>query len=115
MAFRLDFSDEAKAQLAALEQNDPQKLKKVRRALGFLEANPRHPSLNTHPFTSLEGPLKEKVFEAYAENAIAGAYRIFWYYPKPPDTPATKAGGKPASAPKPSPTIVVFAITPHPK
>ena len=30
-------------------------------------ANPRHPGLQTHEFTSLKGPRGEKVFEAYAQ------------------------------------------------
>lgn len=52
----------------------------VRKALGYLEKNPRHPGLNTHKYSSLEGPLGEEVFEAYAENKTPGAYKIFWYY-----------------------------------
>ena len=42
--------------------------------------NPRHPSLNTHKFTSLSGAQGEEVFEAYAENNTPSAYRIFWHY-----------------------------------
>jgi len=52
----------------------------VIKELKFLAANPRHPGLNTHEFTTLHGPDNEKVFEAYAEQATPGAYRIFWYY-----------------------------------
>jgi len=52
----------------------------VRKALGLLQANPRHPRQATHEFKSLTGPAGEKVFEAYAENRTPGALRIFWYY-----------------------------------
>ena len=72
------------------------RLKAVRKALGYLEVNPRHPSLNTHKFSSLSGPNGEEVLEAYAENQTASAYRIFWYY----------GPGKGV--------ITIIAIAPHP-
>ena len=55
-------------------------LKAVLKTLALMEINLRHPSLNTHEFTSLKGPGGEKVFEAYAQQKTPGAYRIFWYY-----------------------------------
>ena len=64
--------------------------------LALLEAKPRHPSLNTHRFSSLRGPDGEEVFEAYAESRTPADYRIFWMYG--PDT------GQ----------ITVIAITSHP-
>ncbi len=63
-----------------------------------METNLRHPSLNTHEFTSRKGPNGEKMLESYAENNTPAAYRIFWYYPK----------GQPRG------TIAIAAITPHP-
>jgi hypothetical protein len=45
-----------------------------------LKKNPRHPGLKTHKFTSITGPNGEEIFEAYAENKILAAYRIFWHY-----------------------------------
>ena len=80
-------------------ENDPSKkdvLKAVKKTLGFMETNIRHPSLNTHEFTSLKMLNGEKVFEAYAQQKTPAAYRIFWYY-----GPDRKQN-----------TIV--AITPHP-
>jgi hypothetical protein len=97
-SYALEFTDEAKAQLERLDA-DPalsKRRKSVRKALGYLEINPRHQSLQTHKFQSLKGPNKEEVFEAYAENQVSAAYRIFWYY-----GPST---GK----------ITIIAITPHP-
>jgi hypothetical protein len=96
VTFKLSFTPEAASVLKKLKaENDP-KLKKVRKALGLLETNPRHPGLATHEFTSLSGPAGEKVFEAYVENRTPGAWRIFWYY-----------------GPKPG-MIRVLNITPHP-
>lgn len=84
MSFKLTFTPEAAAVLKALERANHPKLKKVKKALGLLETNPRHPSLETHEFTSLKGPGGEKVFEAYVDNRTPAAWRIFWYYgPKP--------------------------------
>ena len=58
--------------------------------------HPRHPALNTHEFSSLNGANGEKVFEAYPENKTPAAYRIFWYYGPGKDV------------------ITIVAITPHP-
>ena len=98
MAFELLFTERASGQLDALESDDglAKRLKAVRKALGMLEANPRHPGLNTHKFVSLKGPGGEEVFEAYAENKTPAAWRIFWIY-----GPSKNK-------------ITVLAITPHP-
>jgi hypothetical protein len=80
--FELIFTPQADSDLLEIE-NDPAKkhvLKSVRKALGLMETNLRHPSLNTHEFTSLKGPNGEKVFEAYAQQKTPSVYRIFWYY-----------------------------------
>jgi hypothetical protein len=82
MAFSLVFTEEAKANLKKLE-TDPgvaKRLKAVRKTLGYLETNPRHPSLQTHEYKSLSDPHGGKVFEAYAEQSTPAAYRIFWHY-----------------------------------
>ena len=82
MSFKLKFTNEADAQLDALEKNKglTKRLKSVRKALGYLETNPRHSALNTHKYSSLRGPNGEEIFEAYAENNTPAAYRIFWFY-----------------------------------
>ena len=84
MQFRLRFTQEAVANLEALERDKSlmKRLKAVRKALGLLETNPRHSSLNTHKFSSLQGPRGEEVFEAYAEsrtifNRIRGRLSYF--------------------------------------
>jgi len=81
-----------------LEKNPAQKkvLKAVAKALHFLSQNPRHPGLHTHKYSAIKGPRGEEVFEAYAQNNTAGAYRIFWCYGPDKDD------------------ITIVAITPHP-
>ncbi|MFA5260075.1 MAG: hypothetical protein WC450_02480 [Candidatus Omnitrophota bacterium] len=54
--------------------------KAVQKTFKFLKVNPRHPSLQTHKFMSLEGPKGEEIFESYAEQNTPAAYRVFWYY-----------------------------------
>lgn len=99
MSYKLLFTDQANEDLDSLEKNPhlKKRLKAVRKALGYLETNPRHPGLNTtHKFSSLEGADGEEIFEAYAENNTPAAYRIFWHY-----GPDKK-------------NITIVAITPHP-
>jgi len=96
--FELEWTDEAKATYIHLKSNASQKkrYKAVKKTIGLLAENPRHKSLQTHPYFSLKGPKGEKVFEAYAEQKTPAAYRVFWFY--------GPSKGK----------ITIFAITPHP-
>jgi hypothetical protein len=105
MRRKIKFTPTADAQLTALEDTSSQAavLGQVRKALGYLEIDPKHPGLQTHEFTSLIGAHGEKVFEAYAQNNTPGAYRIFWHY-----GPDEINGKKRASV------ITVVAITRHP-
>ncbi|MEI6863515.1 MAG: hypothetical protein WCK38_03845 [Candidatus Omnitrophota bacterium] len=98
MSFFLILTNTAKQSLKELKDSAhlEKRFKAVSKALKYLAANPRHPGLQTHSYTSLLGPHGEKVFEAYAEQNTPVAYRIFFYY--------GKIQGE----------IVVFAITPHP-
>lgn len=97
MRFQLVFSEQAKLNLLELEANKSKKavLKQVRKILGFMETNIKHPSLHTHKFDGISCKLGE-VFESYAQNNTPGAYRIFWAY----------GPGKGA--------IYILNITPHP-
>jgi hypothetical protein len=100
----LRFSLDAARALKELESSAKSgQLKQVRKTLGLLETNLRHPSLQTHRFYSLHGPKGEEVFEAYAQNRTPGAYRVFFYYG--PD----RVEGK-----KRIPVLTIIAITPHP-
>ncbi len=98
MNFKLLFTEEASSNLIDLnkDQSKKKRLKAVHKALGYLETNPKHPSLNTHEYDSLSREFGIKIFEAYAENRTPQAYRIFWHYgPDKKD-------------------ITIIAITPHP-
>lgn len=98
MSYFLSFTSEAKENLKELKNSAhlEKRFKAVSKALRYLTEDPRHPSLQTHPYFSIFGPDGEKVFEAYAEQDTPAAYRIFFYYGH------TRR------------EIVVFAITPHP-
>jgi hypothetical protein len=105
MQRKIKLTPTADAQYTSLK-NSPSNaalFEQVRKAIGYLEIDPHHPSLHTHEFTSLTGADGEKVFEAYAQNNTPGAYRIFWRYG--PD----EAVGK-----RRIPVIPVLAITRHP-
>ena len=82
MPFRLRFTKEASLELLSLKDLPAlaKHFKAVRKALGYLEVNVRHPSLKTHKYDSFKGLNGADVFEAYAENNAPGAYRIFWQY-----------------------------------
>ena len=97
-SFALAFSTEAAAQLKELEANRglSKRLKSVRKALAYLQANPRHPGLQTHKYLDNKGPNGQDVFEAYAENRTPAAYRILWCY-------------EPEQG-----RILILTITPHP-
>ena len=79
----------AEASLAAREKSKKKKaakaegiFKQVHKTVGYLSSSPRHPSLQTHEYHSLENPFDraDKVFEAYAQHKTPGAYRVFWCY-----------------------------------
>lgn len=103
MQRKIRFTPTADEQYKALEHAKAAIFVQVRKAIGYLEIDPHHPSLNTHEFTSLTGANGEKVFEAYPQNNTPGAYRIFWHY-GPDETKGKKR----------TPVITIVAITPHP-
>lgn len=84
MPFRIIFSESAKQSWESLrdDENLIRKRDRVRKALGFLETNPRHPGLRVHRYQSKSGPGGEQIWEAYVENQTPKAWRIwFWYGP----------------------------------
>jgi hypothetical protein len=105
LTHRLRFTSRAKKKLEDLEETSPATFKQVKKALGYLELNPRHSSLNTHKYSSIHGPNGEETFEAYAQNNTARAYRIFFWYGPDEIEPKTK---------KRVPVISILSITPHP-
>ena len=96
--FEISYTILAAAQRRALESDPGQARiwKSVRKTLALMEANLRHPGLQTHKYHREKGPHGQDVFEAYAQNRTPGAYRVFWCY------------GPGAHE------ITILAITPHP-
>lgn len=80
--FTLILSETSEKQIEYLKNDKSQRAqqKAVKKALKYLQTNPRHPSLQSSPYQSLKGPNGEKVFHSYAQQNTPGAYRIFWYY-----------------------------------
>ena len=100
--FALLFTRRAQEELTRLEHAAQHAglVKQLKKTIGFLQTNPRHPSLQTHVFHSLAHPYdpaeKVKVFEAYVQQRTPAAYRVFWCY-------GPQKG-----------QITIIAITPHP-
>ena len=98
--FKIIFTEPAQEDLDQLKANPGRAglVKQIKKILGYLQTNPRHPSLQTHEYHSIPNPFAEgeKIFEAYAQNQTPGAYRIFWCY-----GPGKKQ-------------ITIISITPHP-
>lgn len=80
--FTLKLDENALKDLEILKQDHSKAriLKDVVKALNHMQENLRYPSLNTHEYKGFKGPNGEKVFEDYAQQKTAGAYRIFWHY-----------------------------------
>lgn len=113
MQFSLKFTDEGQTNYNALI-NDPAKagiLGQVRKALGYLQTNPKHPSLKTHRYNAMTGLNGEDVWEAYAQNNTPGAYRIFFCYGPNVIENASKKGQKQKVLVH---IVTIVAITPHP-
>jgi hypothetical protein len=104
LPFKLLYTAVAEKQIASLRQDASleKRFKAVKKALRLLSENPAHPGLNTHKYSSLLGPERCEVFEAYAENKTPAAYRIFWCY-YPPKTKTDLNGN-----------ITILAVTSHP-
>src|SRR6266576_3959558 len=82
---------------AELGKDEEKFFKKLVKALGYLQENPRHNSLASHEIGDLTRKYGFKVFQSYLENATPAAGRIFWAYgPDKGD-------------------ITVLAVEPHPE
>ena len=98
--FSVVFTRSAQEELNHLEDSPRYAglVKQIKKTVGCLQTNPRHPSLQTHVFHSLKHPYDsdEKVFEAYVQQQTPAAYRLFWCY-----GPEKRQ-------------LTIIAITPHP-
>jgi hypothetical protein len=102
MPYKLRFAKRPSEVLDQLKSDPGQqaRLRKVRKALGNLERDPRYPGLHSHHYESFPADRNVKVWDSYVENNTPGAWRIFWQYgPDEPD--GTKV-------------ITVLFIGPHP-
>lgn len=102
----LRFTPTAAGQLRQIENNSSFRgvLKQVRKTLGYLETDLRAKSLQTHKHEALSLRYKREVFEAYVQQNMPAAYRVFWRY----GDDEKDSQGKRISV------ITVIAITPHP-
>jgi hypothetical protein len=80
----LIFTESADAELKRLESSPSEegKTKQIKKALGYLQSNLKHPSLQTHKFDAFPNPYdsEKDVFVAYAQQHTPGAARILWCY-----------------------------------
>jgi hypothetical protein len=82
---------------AKLDRDEEKFFKKLVKALGYLQENPRHNSLASHEIDDLTRKYRFKIFQSYLENATPAAGRLFWAYgPDKGD-------------------ITVLAVEPHPE
>lgn len=102
---KLVFTVEAASNLEKIKKNrsKPSLYSQVLKTLSFLEINPKHPSLKTHEYTSIQGKNGEKIWEAYVQNKTPGAYRVFFHY-----------GVDLYEGKRRIPVITIVAITPDP-
>jgi len=63
-----------------LNRDEKDLYRKIRKALQYLETNPRHPGLNSHEIGVLTEKYGVRIWESYLENKKAGARRMFWIY-----------------------------------
>lgn len=81
MSFELLFQPQARKALSKLRKpkGNPDKLRRVEKALALLRENPRHPRLRTHQMANTGNATR---WISYVENATPGAWRIYWSYGK---------------------------------
>ena len=80
-----------------LTKTEEKFFKKLVKALGYLQENPRHNSLASHEIDDLTRKYGLKIFQSYLENNTPSAGRLFWSYG--PDRA----------------DITVLAVEPHPE
>ena len=84
-------------QQGQLDRAEQKFFKKLVKALGYLQENPRHNSLASHEIDDLTRKYGLKIFQSYLENNTLAAGRLFWTYG--PDRG----------------DITVLAVEPHPE
>lgn len=75
-------TSEAKLQLQKI-MTDSSKMglqKQLKKCLGLLSSNPRHPGLNSHPLVGSEESTGLKIWTSYVQNKTPSAHRVLWCY-----------------------------------
>ena len=70
----------AKAVAATLNKDETDLYRKLRKTIGHLQADPRHPGLQSHEIEILTKRYGVKIWQSYLENMRSGARRVFWVY-----------------------------------
>ena len=91
------FGGSNRPKLDGLSKDEEKFFKRLVKALGTLQENPRHNSLASHEIDDLTRKYKLKIFQIRLENNTPAAGRFFWAYgPDQGD-------------------ITVLAVEPHPE
>ncbi|MFE2728748.1 hypothetical protein [Kitasatospora sp. NPDC059327] len=104
----LHLTDAATRTLRHLEHGrraDPARLRRVRRALERLAADPRHPGLRSHRYPALPGHPRQRAWTSYVDQG-AGAWRLHWTW-GPADTDLAGRDHEDG------PVLTVLLIGPH--
>lgn len=84
--FKIQFALSAAEDLKKALAKYPDKRKKVKKAIGFLEdPGPSYPGLNTHTMKGKMANNGETIYISYVENHTPQAWRIYWCYWGPDD------------------------------
>ena len=70
----------AKYSAGNLDGDERRLLKKLRKTVPLLAANPKHPGLASHEISDLSARFGQKVWQSYLENRKPAAGRLFWVY-----------------------------------
>ena len=69
-----------KADNNTLNKTEEKLFKKLVKAFGFLQSNPKHPGLETHEIPILSKRYGQRVWQSYLENKKPSAGRLYWIY-----------------------------------
>ncbi|MER7850561.1 hypothetical protein ABTZ03_42280 [Kitasatospora sp. NPDC096077] len=103
----LHYTPAAARALARLEKGrraDARRLRRVRRALERLAADPHHPGLNSHRYPGLPGHEHTAAWTSYVDQG-AGAWRLHWTW-----GPADRATGRDEPG---GSVVTVLRVGPH--
>lgn len=105
----LRYTSAAARTLARLEKGrraDPRRLRRVRRALDHLAADPHHPGLCSHRYPGLPGHAAVSAWTSYVDQGV-GAWRIHWTWGR------ADADGHQDVAGHDGPVVTVLRVGPH--